>query len=85
MGISIGFDGGVVVTTAEAIARSVSHTEIVTVDYDAATAEELAAESEDSVPPYTTASGQVLAEYWGTTEGGDEWRVHVLYPEPDHE
>lgn len=69
----------------QAIARSVSHNEIVTIDYSASIAEELGNASEDSVPAYTTASGAVLAEYWGTTEDGGEWRVHVRYPEPSDE
>jgi hypothetical protein len=55
-----------------AIARSVSHTEIVTIAYDADAAAALQAACEDSVgvPDERT-------EYWGTTDDGDEWRVHM--------
>lgn len=54
-----------------AIARSISHNEIVHIDQDAEAHEELLLASEDSVwsDPET--------QYWGTTEDGHEWRVHV--------
>lgn len=58
--------------TAEcAIARSISHTEIVTIDYDADAETDLLAACEDSVD-----AGEVT-EYWGTDDEGREWRVHV--------
>jgi hypothetical protein len=53
------------------IERSISHNEIVTVDYDISLAMDLAAECEGSVE--TTDR----VEYWGTTDEGDEWRVHL--------
>lgn len=59
-------------TVAErAIARSVSHNEIVTLDFDTEANEELQLACEDAV----VANG--VTEYWGTTESGDDWRVHV--------
>lgn len=61
-------------TTADrAIARSISHTEIVTIDYDAATAADLDAMCEGS------AEAERGTEYWGITDG-DEWRVHMRRP-----
>lgn len=54
-----------------AIERSVSHNEIVTIDYDAEAAIDLSLESDDS------ADGEGVTEYWGTDEAGNEWRVHV--------
>lgn len=60
-------------TTEQAIARSVSHNEIVTLDYDAEALDALESESEGSVD--NTAYG--VHELWGTTDDGDEWRVHV--------
>lgn len=53
------------------IERSISHHEIVTVDYDATTAEDLTAACDDSVE----ANG--ATEYWGTDDDGNEWRVHL--------
>lgn len=60
-------DGG----AQQAIDRSVSHREIVTVDYDAEAQSELEAASEDSVHT------DDVTEYWGTTDDGDDWRVHM--------
>jgi hypothetical protein len=56
---------------ADAIDRSISHTEIVTIDYDSDAASDLSAASDDSVE----ANG--LTEYWGTDDDGNEWRVHM--------
>lgn len=56
---------------ANAINRSISHTEIVTIDYDSDAASDLSAASDDSVE----ANG--LTEYWGTDDDGNEWRVHM--------
>ena len=59
---------------SDAIKRSISHDEIVTLD--SATAEDVAALnhlSDDSAD--NKAHG--ISEFWGTTEDGDEWRVHV--------
>ena len=59
-------------TPAAAIARSISHREIVTIPYDADHATDLLVECEDHVD-----AGSVT-EYWGTTDDGAEWRVHML-------
>lgn len=59
-------------TATDLIARSVSHTEIVTAAYDAEIAAALEAACEDSVE-----ANDDVTEYWGTTEAGDEWRVHL--------
>ncbi len=56
-----------------AIARSISHDEIVTIDYHAEASEELQLTCDDWV--VNTAYG--LTEYWGTTDDGNEWRVHI--------
>lgn len=58
-------------TAQDAIARSVSHTEIVTLPYDEAVAGQLAVLADDSVEADGT------HEYWGTDEDGHEWRVHL--------
>ena len=58
----------------QAIQRSESHDEIVTIDYDAEGAETLAAECDDSVH----ANG--MTEYWANdpdSEDGMTWRVHM--------
>ena len=55
----------------ELIKRSISHDEIAHGKYDAETAAELAALSDDSVE-----NGAVI-EYWGTDDDGAEWRVHL--------
>lgn len=61
-------------TVAErAIARSSSHNEIVTIDFDAESAKELQLACDDSV------DANDVTEYWGTTDAGDEWRVHVRH------
>lgn len=57
------------------IQRSISHTEIVYAPYSAELAAELAAACEDS------ADADRAIEYWGTTEDGDEWRVHLAREE----
>lgn len=64
----------------QAISRSVSHNEIVTLGpFDAATfvdlRDELRRLSEDYV--WTTTSRGNLVEFWGKTDDGDEWRVHL--------
>lgn len=55
----------------QAIARSISHTEIVTLHYTAELEAALDRVADDSVD----ANGTV--EAWGTTPGGSEWRVHL--------
>lgn len=56
----------------DAIARSVSHTEIVHLDYGSEELSILMAECDD----YTDANDGVV-EFWGTDGDGDEWRVHM--------
>ena len=63
-------------TAEQAIARSVSHTEIVTIEYHAETAEDLSRLSDDSTET------EKLTEYWGTDDDGHDWRVHVRRPDP---
>lgn len=70
-------------TTEGAIARSVSHNEIVTVQtddassaYDALMADPLSGDDTDHVD-----ASQTLREVWGTTPAGDEWRVHICQRE----
>jgi len=64
----------------QAIARSISHTEIVHLPWDRDTHRDLVIESDDS----TEANGTI--EIWGTSDGS-EWRVHMaaevhVEPEP---
>ena len=58
-------------TAEQAIERSVSHTEIVHLEYDLAAYEMLLAVCEDNTDSNTE------HEFWGTTSGGVEWRVHM--------
>jgi hypothetical protein len=58
-------------TAADAIRQSAQQTETVTLDYDAAIAADLLVECEDST------DGNTATEYWGTTDTGAEWRVHM--------
>lgn len=58
-------------TAQEAIERSISHNEIVHAEYDEDLATELQFACEDSAE-----NGDVY-EFWGTTDGGSEWRVHL--------
>ncbi len=62
-------------TAATLIERSIRNTEIVFAAYSADLADDLLVECEDS----TEASDEVI-EFWGTTEGGAEWRVHLTGP-----
>lgn len=59
-------------TAEQAIARSSSHDEIVTLDYDAAAVETLLVECDDLV------DGNTCLEFYGTDDGS-EWRVHVRH------
>ena len=53
---------------ASLIRRSITHSEIVTVEHDEALAFEL----------QLAAAGEVLAdEFWGEAAGGLRWRVHL--------
>lgn len=58
-------------THTEAIARSISHNEIVRLEYAKDTHDDLLAECDDC----TEANGEF--EFWGTDEAGNEWRVHM--------
>ena len=64
-------------TAKQAIARSVSHDEIVHVDGDNQMHLDLSAWCDDSVQTRGTEPGQSLTEYWGTTDDDQDWRVHV--------
>lgn len=63
---------------ANAIARSASHNEIVTIDlsrgYDSAVLSDLLVACDDWVD-----ADEDTTEYWGTTDRGEEWRVHVRH------
>ena len=56
-------------TAEQAIERSVSHNEIVTLEWDSVVFDDLLVESEDST------RGEVH-EFWGVRDGR-EWRVHM--------
>ena len=63
----------------QAIKRSISHNEIVTLDlavipYDSAILTDLLVACDDSVD-----ANDNVTEYWGKTEEGNEWRVHVRH------
>lgn len=58
-------------TVETAIARSVSHNEIVHLPYSDEAETDLLAWCDDSAD--TTG----CQEYWGTTDAGHEWRVHL--------
>lgn len=68
-------DSSPAVIVRNAIARSVSHDEIVhlaaSADESDALDTELICECDDR------AKNDDVREYWGTTDAGDEWRVHV--------
>ena len=55
----------------ELIARSIRHVEITHAPFADELAAALAAEADEEVHH----SG--VTEYWGTTEAGDDWRVHL--------
>ena len=63
-----------------AIARSVSHTEIVTLEYDSAIYAELLELCDD----YASNPELRKTELWGTDADGNEWRVHMR-AEPEKE
>lgn len=58
-------------TAEQAIERSISHNEIVTLDYSRDALSFLSSECDDS------AEAHGATEFWGTSEDGDDWRVHV--------
>lgn len=57
----------------DAIARSISHNEIVKLDWTADRASALRAACED----YVDTGDQRGVQFWGTDEG-DQWRVHLI-------
>lgn len=63
-------------TADDAIARSISHDEIVHLDYCSSLGMDLRDVCEDS------RAHDDVTEYWGITDDGEEWRVH-LYCGPD--
>ena len=70
-------------TADQAIARSISHNEIVTLGSPSAPAEDaeslmtdLFAECEDCV---NDDPRSVMAEYWGADDSGNEWRVQIWF------
>jgi hypothetical protein len=65
-------------TAAEAIARSVSHDEIVVLQNQGAVQAELIAACDDWTDAGDDCDGRRIYEYWGTTVEGDQWRVHVV-------
>lgn len=66
-------------TVSAAIARSITHNEIVTLSVDAEDMQDvldaLSVESDDSV---ASGSEYGTTEFWGAAESGSEWRVHVV-------
>lgn len=58
---------------SQAIARSISHNEIVTIQYDKQIAEALTVDSEGSVHDAV----QRVTDYWGVNDDGNDWRVHM--------
>jgi hypothetical protein len=70
----------VVSRATDAIARSASHNEVVTLDYDAAAYEELLVECDDNV------STEDVTEFWGNDPDDENkmtWRVHVKHAPDD--
>lgn len=63
-------------TAEQAIERSVSHNEIVTLEWDSVVFDDLLVESDDST------RGEVH-EFWGCRDGR-EWRVHMRAATPTH-
>ena len=69
-------------TVTQAIERSITHDEIVTIDHTPENASELAGLCDDSAD-LTVTYGRPAAEYWGRDDDGAEWRVHLDSPEPE--
>ena len=65
-------------TAQELIDQSISHNEITHAKFAADLAADLAAASENG----GTRNDRVT-EYWGVTDGRDEWRVHLDHSETD--
>lgn len=58
-------------TVAQAIEQSVAQDETVHIEWTAEAAADLAVECDDS------AETETVVEYWGTTEDGATWRIHL--------
>ncbi len=58
-------------TTTQAIARSITHNEIVTLDYSDGARDSLSSRCDDSVDV-----GRGV-EFWGRDDEGSSWRVHL--------
>lgn len=63
-------------TAAKLISESIDQNKIVHVEGTPELHDELLEESDDHVSTHDE-EGLVLTEYWGTTEEGGEWRIHV--------
>lgn len=63
-------------TTAQLIAKSVARNTVVHVQGTPEMHDALTVECEDSVQTHDQ-DGLDLTEYWGTTDDGAEWRIHV--------
>lgn len=68
-------------TIATAIQRSITHTEIVTIDGNEDTLRGLQQLADDSTLPMLLDDGRCLTECWGR-EDCDDWRVHVITGRP---
>ena len=66
--------GNVSDTVINAIWDSVAHTEIVTLDDEPGLADQLSAYCDNSV------KNDGVAEYWGTDDDGNAWRIHIRLP-----
>lgn len=64
-------------TAADAIARSISHNEAVYLDASFEREEWLLVRCDDHV------QNGLIHEFWGTSDDGDEWRVHIRYENED--
>jgi hypothetical protein len=64
-------------TASEAIDQSVSHDEIVSLDYTDTLYTGLLVACEDNVD-----AGE-YEDMWGVTEDGHEWRVYLIHPAID--
>jgi len=62
-------------TAAELIAQSIEHDQIAHADWTDTLADDLEAAADDSVR-----NGEVT-EFWGETDDGDDWRVHLRHAE----
>jgi len=67
-----------VTTALDAISESITHDRIVTLsDPSPDTLRDLIAESDDSAEYRLPDEDRMMVEFWGTTDDGCTWRVHV--------